>query len=114
MKAKNNKKAEQISSELIKGQLRTNSADKYEIGQQYEGYLMFNEDGTINFRKKTRRVYRNGFVTLRTNDDFTIQKSEKFVKVTLVLDKNKLTFSQFMSLLTRLSITMDNLRLIPL
>lgn len=100
--------------ESISRRIEFDEKEGYKVGQQYEGYLMFNDDGTINFKKKEKRYYRNGFQTIRTDTDFTIQKSEKFIKVTLTLERVKLSFNGFLKTLTRLSNAMDILKLIPL
>lgn len=98
----------------IQKRIEIDEREGYKIGQQYEGYLLFNEDGTINFKKKEKRYYRNGFQTIRTDSEFTIQKSEKYIKVTLTLERAKLSFNGFLRTLTRLSNAMDILKLIPL
>ena len=110
----NESKATMLPVNGFVNKLRTEKADGYEIGQQYEGYLTFNADSTISFKRKEKRYYRNGFQTIKTNEDFTIQKSERFVKVTLTLELKKLNFNIWMRILSRLSDTMDSLKLTPI
>ena len=43
-----------------------------------------------------------------------MKKSEKFVKVTLTLELKKLNFNIWMRILSRLSDTMDSLKLTPI
>lgn len=111
-----NKEKEKVEPDLVKGlttqQPEITDVNNYNIGEKYEGYLVVRVDGHVEFYKKTKRQYRNGLVTTKQTDDFTIQENSKCLKVTMVIDRSQLNFKTLLKRMDALVKTLNNMKVI--
>ncbi len=74
----------------------------YKSGVKYAGYLVVQENGTVKFYRKQKKVYANALVVTYQKDCITVQENESVLKCTLVMKKAQLTFSSLVSVVDKL------------
>lgn len=98
--------------QLVCGNVEITEANTYNIDEKYEGYLFIRKDGHVEFYKKEKRNYKNGLLTTKSTDLFTIQENSKLVKITMVAEKEGLSFDKLLKSIDNLMKTMSNMKLI--
>lgn len=116
MEEKNEKAEDLKTAEVIKreAKIQVNEEDMYQVGVQYEGYFTIHADGKAEFTRKQKRKYTNGLQTIKDLPDITVQHNSRLFKVTFTMKKETTTYDSFLLFLSKLTRTLDSLKLLPI
>lgn len=82
-----------------------------EPNTKYEGYLFVRENRKVEFFPKQHRKH-SGMVTTETNDDFTVQESEKKVKITISFCKEGLIFGKVLKVAGKMIKQLQDMKIV--
>lgn len=84
---------------------------EFEIDKKIEGALFLRQNGKAEFFPRAKRE-KGGMTTTNKADEYTIQESEKKVKITFSFDKEKINFNSVLKSVGKLIKTLQNMKIV--
>lgn len=84
---------------------------EFEVDKKIEGSLFLRTNGKAEFFPRLKRE-KGGMSTTNKTDAYTIQESQKRVKITLSFEKASITFNEVLRQVSKLVKTLQNMKIV--
>lgn len=84
---------------------------EFDIDKRIPGALFLRQNGKAEFFPQKKRE-KGGMTTTNKTDTFTVQESEKKVKITISFEKETITFNNVLKQVGKLVKTLQNMKIV--